>query len=451
MRSKVQTVEMCAGPLFKNIWRFAIPLLLTSVVQKLYNTADVLVVGRYAGQEALAGVGATGSLISLVLDLFVGLSAGVSVTLGRALGKKDNTDIHKITHTAILISIIGGAVISVFGYVFAEPLLRLTDVPENVLPQAKIYMQIIFLGKMPALLYNFGSAILRAKGDTKRPLCIVFVSGAINVGLNLFFVLRLGMQADGVALATVISQLFTAVCVLWILLHETDATRLFIRKIRIHKKAITDIVKIGVPSGIQGMVFSVSNVILQSAVNGFGSAAIAGAAAASNIGGYYYMMQNTFFHAALVFTSQNVGAGQYDRVRKVLKYCILDVAMVWAAEAVFTLFTASHMISLFVPGDLEAIRMGTSRHMVIGCTYGLCGIMEVLSGVNRGMGYSFSSLLISVLGVCGIRIIWIITVFPMIGTFPSLFASMPLSWIGTIVLHFIFYQCIIRKETKITA
>jgi len=448
MRSKVKTVEMCTGPLFKNILRFAVPILLTALVQRLYNTADVLVVGRYAGQEALAGVGTTGSLTTLILDLFLGLSAGVSVVLGRAFGAKNKEDIHKITHTAISLSIVGGVVISIFGAAFAEPLLRLIEVPENVMPQAKIYMQICFCGKLPALLYNFGAAILRAKGDAKRPLFIVLVSGIINVILNLFFVICLGMKADGVALATVISQIYTAVSILWILARETDATRLNFRKIRMYKRAVWDIVKIGVPSGVQGMIFSFSNVIMQSTVNSFGSAAIAGSAAAANIGGYYYMIQNSFFHAALAFTSQNVGAGQYDRVRKVLRYCLIDVGIVWALEAAFTLFTAEYMVSLFVPGDAEAVFFGTRRHMVIGCTYGLCGIMEVFSGINRGMGYSLSSLLISVIGVCGIRILWILAVFPKIGTFPALFASMPLSWIGTVIGHFVFYLYIMRKKRK---
>lgn len=448
MRSKVKTVEMCTGPLFKNIWRFAVPILLTALIQRLYNTADVLVVGRYAGQEALAGVGTTGSLTALILDLFLGLSAGVSVVLGRALGAKNNEDIHKITHTAICLSVVGGVVISIFGIVFANPLLRLIDVPENVMPQAQIYMQICFAGKLPALLYNFGAAILRAKGDAKRPLFIVLISGIINVILNLFFVICLGMKADGVALATVISQIYTAVSILWILARETDATCLYFKKIRMYKAMVWDIIKIGVPSGVQGMIFSFSNVILQSTVNGFGSAAIAGSAAAANIGGYYYMIQNSFFHAALAFTSQNVGAGQYKRVRKVLSYCLIDVGIAWALEAIFTLFSAEGMISLFVPGDAEAIFYGTSRHLVIGCTYGLCGIMEVLSGVNRGMGYSMSSLLISVIGVCGIRILWIFTVFPQIGTFSSLFASMPLSWIGTIAGHFVFYLYVMQKKMR---
>lgn len=443
-----KNINMCEGPLFKNILKFSFPFMLTGLSQQLYNAADVIVVGRYAGQNALAGVGSTGSLITLILTLFLGLSAGVSVTAGRAMGAKDSNGISQIVHTAILISILSGVAISVFGFIFTRPLLNLIDVPAEVMPQAEIYMKIIFIGKTPTLIYNFGSAILRAKGDTKRPLYIVTISGIINVLLNLFFVIKLNMAAGGVALATTISQLFTAIAIIFILYRETDSTKLCLKKLKIHKKQLLSIIKIGLPSGFQSMVFSISNVLIQSSVNSFGPVAVAGNAASANIGSFYYVALNTFFHTSMAFVSQNMGAKKYDRIKKSVGCCLIAVCIVWAIESAITVLFGKHLISFYAPGNTEAIKMGLIRLSIVGCTYGLCGCMEVMNGALRGIGYSFTNMLLSILGVCGIRIVWIFTAFRAIGTFSSLFYSLPLSWIGTLLMNSLFFFYAINKIKK---
>lgn len=448
MRAKSRNVDMVNGPLFLSIWKFTVPFMLTGLLQIFYNAADVMVVGRYAGQEALAGVGTTGSLSTLILNFIIGLSVGVSVTLGQALGAKDHDGAQKIVHTAMLICFLGGAIVSVIGIVYAEPLLSLIDVPSDVMPQAKIYMQIIFAGKIPALVYNFGSAILRSKGDTKRPLYIVTASGIINVVLNVFFVVKLGMKADGVGLATVISQVFTAVAILYCLCTEEGSTQLQFKKLRLHKKEALRIVKIGLPSGAQSMVFSLANVIIQSSVNSFGSATIAGNSAATSVGGFYYTALYSLSQTTVAFVSSNTGAKRYDRVRKIVRYSLIDAGIVWAIEALVTILAAKYLIGLYVPGNEAALQIGVSRHMIIGCSYGLCGMMEVASGALRGMGKSFMTMMVAIIGVCGIRIVWVLFIFPLIGTYVSLVISMPLSWIFTFAMQYVMYRYVFQKEKK---
>ena len=436
MASNTGKIEMCSGPLFKNIIRFTVPFMLTAFLQHLYNAADVIVVGRYAGEEALAGVGTTSSLTTLILNMFLGLSVGVSVSLGRALGANNNDDIHKIVHTAIPLSVISGAVVSFIGVVFAEPLLELIDVPDNVMPQAKIYMQIIFAGQIPSLIYNFGAAILRAKGDTKRPLYIVTATGLINVLLNLWFVVGFGMQADGVALATTISQIISAVVILVMLCNQQDSTRLFLNKLRMCKKQLAEIFRIGIPSGCQGIIFSLSNVLIQSSVNSFNSsAAMAGSAAASNVGSFYYVAINSFYQASVTFISQNFGANNLKRIPKIIRCCFIGEVFVWVIEILVTLFAGEFWVGIYAPGNAEAVIMGVKRLMIIGCTYGICGFMEVMSGALRGIGYSFTSMVSSVAGVCGVRILWIFTVFRAFKSFETLYSCYPVSWLITLALH----------------
>ncbi len=451
MVAKSRSIDMCNGPIFKKIWQFVLPFLLTGVLQHFYHAADVIVVGRYAGQEALAGVGTTGSLITMILNLFLGLSAGVSVVLGRAIGAKKEKAISEIVHTAIVTALIGGAFVTVVGVVFSAPLLNLIGVPDNVMPYAKMYMRISFCGKIFVLVYNFGSAILRAKGDTKRPLYIVTASGFINILLNLFFVIKLGMTSDGVALATIISQFFTAVAVVWILLKENDSTKLILNKLRINLRYLKAIAVVGIPAGIQSTVFSFSNVIIQSSVNSFNSsAAIAGAAAASSIDGFYYIALNSFFQASMAFVSQNAGAKKYERLNKIVLYCMLGAVMVWFVIAAITFFFGRTLIGLYAPGDTEAIRWGFIRLATVGYTYFLCSFMEIMSGALRGIGYSFFSMIAAIAGVCGIRILWIATVFRHFRTFEMLFISFPLSWLGTFLFHTTLYIILKRKLEKNT-
>ncbi len=439
MSTTAKKIDMCNGSLFLNIFRFALPFMLTGILQQFYNAADVAVVGRYAGREALAGVGTSGPISSMIINLVLGMSVGVSVTIGRALGAKDDVAVHRIVHTAISLSVIFGAFVSAIGIIFAEPLLCMIDVPENVLPQAKLYMQITFCGKIPVLIYNFGAAILRSKGDTKKPLYIVMISGIINVALNLVFVIVFGMKADGVALATVISQVFNACSVIFFLLRSTDATKLIFAKLKVYKEEFINIVKIGIPSAIQAMTFSIANVIIQSGVNSFGDATIAGNSASGNIGNFLYVALNTFYQSAVAFVSQNMGAGNYKRIKKIVGVCLFYVLVVWAIEALITILFAEKLISIYAPGDHEAIIMGVKKLTMVGTTYGLCGMMEVMSGALRGLGYSMISMIVSIIGVCGIRIVWVMTAFKAIGTFESLVVSLPLSWIGTFILHSLFF------------
>ncbi len=447
--AKSRSIDMCSGPLFKNIWKFAFPFMLTGLLQRLYHAADVIVVGRYAGQEALAGVGTTASLITLILNLFLGLSAGVSVVLGRAMGAKKEKAISEIVHTTILTAIISGAFVTVVGLIFAEPLLRLTGVPDSVMPYAKIYMQISFCGKIFVLVYNFGAAILRAKGDTKRPLYIVTISGIINVLLNLFFVIKLGMTSDGVALATIISQFFTAIAVVWILLKENDSTRLCFNKLKINFRYLKDIAVVGVPAGIQSTIFSFSNVIIQSSVNSFeSSAAIAGSAAANSVDGFFYIALNSFFQASMAFISQNMGGKKFDRLNKIVIYCLLSVCIVWVVIALITIFLGRFLMEIYAPGDEEAISWGLIRLTIVGCTYGLCGCMEVMSGALRGIGYSFFSMISAIAGVCGIRLMWIATVFRAFKSFEVLFVCFPVSWFGTFVFHSILFIVLKKHMIK---
>ena len=439
---------MCEGPLFTNIIRYAFPFILTGFFQQLYNAADVIVVGRYAGQEALAGVGTCGSLITFVLNLFLGLSMGVSVVMGNALGSKDSDRIKKTLHTSVLLSIIGGIFVAVFGFIFAEFLLKLISVPDDVMPQAKIYMQIIFLGKCPALIYTFGIAILRAKGDTKRPLYISLIAGLINVGLNLIFVLKFKMAADGVATATSISQLFSAVVVIYLLCRETDNTKLELKKLHIHKRSLIDIVRIGVPSGLQSMVFSLSNILVQSSVNTFGTAAIAGSSASNNIGGFYYAILHSMSQTTTAFVSQNMGAKKFDRISKTVKYSLIDMTFISVVFVLLTVFASEFLIGIYTPGNPEALRMGVIRLGLVGTFYGLCGFMEIMNGAIRGMRHATSTMFVSILGVCGIRIMWIFTVFKAIGTFESLFWCFPVSWGGTFLMQSVLYLFVRRHAEK---
>ena len=321
MVAKTNSINMVEGSLWGKILKFSALYMLTAFLQHLYSTADVLVVGRFAGEEALAGVGTCTVLVNLFLNFILGLSAGATILLGQAIGAKNNEEISRATHTSVAVAICGGLIVSVVCLLFTKELLGMIDVPENVMPQASIYLRIVSVGYIPSLIYNFGAAILRAKGDTKRALYIVIVSGMINLLLNLFFVCVLGMKASGVATATVISQVFTAIAILYILCHEPDETKITLKKLRIYKEPFLKILKFGLPSGIQSSVYSFSNILVQSSVNGFGSAAIAGRSATSSITELYNVMVNSLYQSSLVFTSQNYGAKKFSRIKKIIFIC----------------------------------------------------------------------------------------------------------------------------------
>jgi len=447
MKAK-NSIDMIHGSLWGKIFKFAVPLILTGMLQRFYNAADVIVVGRYAGRIALAGVGTTSSITSFLLEFTMGLSVGASVVLGRALGRGDKESASKIVHTSMLVSFIGGLLVAFVCVGFAEPLLSMTNVPDNVMGQAKIYLQIYSVGSVFSLIYNFGASILRAKGDTKRALYIVTVSGIINVVLNVVFVVGFGMKADGVAIATLIANLINAVSVVYILCREEDAVKLALRKLCIDKKQFPLIVRDGIPSGIQGSVFSLSNIIIQSNVNSFGDAAIAGNTASSNIGSFLIVMLNAFYQASLAFVSQNYGAKKYDRIKKTVYICVVYGIALWAIQAAVVLLFNRELISVYAPGDAEAISYGMRRNLYVCVLYGIYGLMNTMSGSLRGIGASISSMIVSVVGACGTRILWVITAFRANPTFEMLFICYPLSWIITLTMHTVMFSILFRKHRR---
>ena len=447
MAVRTNSIDMVNGPLWGKILKFSALYMLTAFLQHLYSAADIIVVGRFAGQEALAGVGTCSTLVNLFLNFILGLSVGATIVIGQTIGSKDNENISKSSHTAMAVAIYGGFMVSVLCLLFTRQLLDFIDVPKNVMPEATNYLRIISIGYIPSLVYNFGAAILRAKGDTKRAFHIVTISGIINVLLNLFFVCVLKMTANGVACATVISQFFTAVAMLYILCNEEDETRIRIINIKFYKKPFLKILKYGLPSGIQSSVYSISNVIVQSSVNSFGSVAIAGSSAATSITNFYNVMVNSLYQASLVFSSQNFGAKKFERIKNTIFICMTYVFCIGIIQSVITFFCSEFLIGLYAPDNPDVIEMGCRKMSVIGYCYGLLGFMNIMSGALRGMGASFSNMIMSIVGVCGIRILWIFTAFKVLGTFESLFLCYPLSWIGTIILHCIMF-CIIFKRKK---
>ena len=446
MVTKKNSIDMVNGPLWGKILKFAALYMLTAVLQHLYSAADVIVVGRFAGQNALAGVGTCTVITNLFLNFILGLSAGATIVLGQAIGANNKGEISKATHTSIAVAISGGLIISAICLIFTKQLLGMIDVPEPVMPEATAYLRIVSIGFVPSLLYNFGAAILRAKGDNKRSLYIVTVSGIINVVLNLFFVWVLKMKASGVATATVVSQFFTAIAILYILRREDDETKLSLRKIRFYKKSFLKILKFGIPSGIQSSVYSISNILVQSSVNSFGPAATAGAAATTSITDFYNVSLNSLYQASLVFVSQNFGAKKFDRIKKTILICITYVTCLWAIQALITFLFGKTLLGVYAPNDPETVKMGWIKLSLMGCTYGILGYMNVASGVLRGMGASIINMITSIVGVCGIRILWIMTAFKAIGTFRSLYYCYPLSWIGTLILHSIMIIIVFKKE-----
>ena len=445
MALKASKTDMIQGSLWGKILKFAIFYIMTAFLQKLYSAADVMVVGNFAGRDALAGVGTCTTVVNLFLNFILGLSAGATIVLGQAIGAGNREGISRAVHTSVSVALCGGFIVSLICLFFTKPLLGMVDVPEEVMPYATVYLRVVAIGFMPSLVYNFGAAILRAKGDTKRALYIVSISGIINVGLNLFFVCVLKMDADGVAAATVISQVFSAVVIMYILCNEPDETRLFLKSLRIHKEPFLKMIRFGLPSGIQSSVFSFSNILVQSSVNSFGAAATAGSAAVTSITEFYNEMVTGFYHSSLVFVSQNYGARKFDRIKKIIYICIAYVAICGAIQSALTFFFGENLLSFYLD-DAEAFAMGMRKFGIVGYSYGILGLMTVMSGALRGMGASIFNMITSIVGVCGIRILWILTAFKAIGTFESLYVCYPLSWAGTFVLHSIMFMFIYKKE-----
>lgn len=445
MAQNSATIDMCTGSLPKKMLRFAVPLILSSLLQLLFNAVDLIVVGQFVDDTAVGAVGSTGALINLITNLFMGLSVGSNVLVARYVGSGRREDASETVHTSIVISVISGLFLTVIGLLFAKPMLRLMSSPENVIDQAALYLKIYFVGMPIMMVYNFGSAILRAIGDTKRPLYYLTAAGFINVGMNLFFVLVLGRGVDGVAWGTVISQFVAALLIIRNLLHSETFCKLEFKKLKITPGKLAGIARIGLPAGVQGCIFSASNVLIQSSVNSFGDAGVSGSAAAANIEGFVYVSMNAFHHTVLSFTSQNYGAGNYKRIRQTLRYGLLFVTTVGVALGCTAIFLRYPLLHLYIKGD-EALKYGCIRIIAINSAYFLCGVMDVTVGSLRGIGFSLIPMFVSLLGVCGFRVAWIFTYFRSHRTMNTLFLSYPISWMVTFLAQITVYFLWRRKN-----
>ena len=437
---------MCSGSVFKKMLLFAIPLMCSSILQLLFNAADIVVVGRFAGDNALAAVGSNSALINLLTNLFVGLSIGSNVLTAQYYGAKKDTDLKETVHTSMLISIYSGLILTVIGILGARVLLEMMQAPPEVLDLAVLYLRIYFVGMTSTMVYNFGSAILRAVGDTKRPLYYLLGAGIINVILNLFFVIACKMGVAGVALATAISQTISAVLVVRCLIQEQSGIHLELKELAISKEKFFRIMRIGLPAGFQGTVFSLSNVVIQSAVNSFGNIAVAGNSAAANIEGFVYMAMNAFYQATISFTSQNYGASQYKRIYKILFTGELYVIITGIVLGNLAVFLGDSLLGIYSPST-EVIAAGMARLKIICTVYALCGVMDVLVGALRGIGYSVVPMIVSLIGACGLRLLWVATIFkiPQYHNLTTVYLSYPITWTITLTVHAITFAVAAHK------
>ncbi len=446
--------DLTQGALLPKIIVFALPLIATGVLQLLFNTADSVVVGRWGGdtkeecETALAAVGSCGSLINLIVNFFFGLSVGAGVCVAQDLGAKRYDDVQKVVHTSVLTALVSGTVVALIGMLFARSLLILMGTEPAVLDQAVPYMCAYFAGAPANMVYNYCASIMRSNGDTVHPLAFLTVAGVTNVGLNLIMVLVFNLGALGVGIATAASQWISCILIVWFMARDDGPCRLNFRKLRIDREKLRKIIYIGIPAGIQGMVFSFSNVLIQSSVNSFGKATVAANTAASNLCDYVYTAQNALYHAALTFVGQNVGAHRYDRIKSVALNCIGVVTAVGLVVGVLMVTFGEFLLGIYSPGNEHVIEIGMIRLRILATTYFLCGIMEVGSGVLRGLGKSLISMIVAIIGSCLMRVVWIYTVFAAFPTLDVLYLSYPVSWLLTAIAHFTFVFITVRNLRK---
>lgn len=449
MGRKSYAIDMVNGSIFKSIIAFVVPLIFGNMLQLLYNAADIIVVSRWAGSDAMASVGATGSLSALIVGLFIGLSVGASVVVSRRYGARDGAGVHRAVHTSVLLGITAGIIAMIVGISFSKFILRLMGTPEGkVLDGAVLYMRIYFIGVPASLVYNFGAAILRAIGDTRRPLFILAFSGIVNVVLNVVFVISFNMSVDGVAIATTVSNYISAAAVIFALVRADGVYRLVFKSLRFYKEELFEILKVGLPAGVQSSLFSVSNTLIQSAVNSFGTSAIAGNAAAANIEGFVYTAMNAFYQAAITAVSQNYGAKNERGVYRSYHVSLACVTVVGFVLGLFTAVFAKPLLGIYITDSAEAIRFGVVRIIISGIPYFLCGVMEVQAGMLRGLGYSTTAMVNSLIGACGLRVLWVMFILPLHHTMEILFICWPVSWIVVIIMHEACYIINRKKAIK---
>ena len=443
MKEKKQ-IDMLHGSLWDKIILFALPLAASSILQQLFNAADIAVVGQFSGSEALAAVGANSAIINLLVNLFVGLSVGANVAVASFVGQNNKERVSKAVHTSILISLVSGVVLFFIGVFFARPILEFISTPEDIIDLAELYFRIYFAGMPFIMLYNFTSAILRSKGDTKRPLIALCISGVINLLLNLFFVIVCHMSVEGVAIATVVANIFSSLLLLYFLMHETDEFKVHLKKLHIDTGCLQMICRIGIPAGLQGMVFSISNVVIQSALNSLGSDAVAGSAAALNYEYFAYFVVSAFAQTAVTFIGQNYGAGNYKRCKDVTKWTILLGTISTLVVSFGFIFCKEFCIQFFT-SNVNVAQIAYRRMEIILSFEVVNMFIEILSGCLRGIGYSSVPAFICVFGICVVRIIYIYTIYPSIASFEHLMMIYPISWFVTVALLVVVYFVVSRR------
>jgi putative MATE family efflux protein len=446
MAKQNKSIDIINGPIIKGLILFTIPIILTGMLQLLFNAADTIVVGRYGNETALAAVGSTSALITLILNLFMGLSVGSSVNVAHCYGAGDRRGVHQVVHTSILAAIVTGIFVGVVGVLIATPALRIMGTPDNVIDQASLYMKIYFCGVPALMVYNFASAILRSAGDTKRPLYYLIISGVVNLLLNLVLVIVFKLDVAGVAIATVTSEVLSAALIIIRMMRTDEWYKLELTKLRIYKDKLIKILKIGLPAGLQGTVFSISNVVLQSSINSFGYIAMNGNSAASNLEGFIYMAINAFHQSALSYVGQNIGADRTKRVNKIIASALVMVTVVSVMLGGLCILFRGPLLRIYIPSSEEAVAYGMTRLFVICGTYYLNGASDVLTGILRGMGSSVAPMFISMIGICGTRILWVELVFPHFHTLLSLYLSYPVSWVISVAAQVI---CLIIMRKKL--
>ncbi len=446
--SKKYQIDMCSGPLFSKIIRFSIPLMLANVLGLLFYAADLVVLGRFASAEAMAAVGATNGLTVLVLNIFYGLSTGVNVLVARYIGARDPKRIYNVIQSSMALAIYGGALATVISLLLTKPMLRLMSTPAEVFSDAVLYMCICNLGIPAIAVYCFGAAIMRADGDTKRPLQYMVISGIINVLMNLFFVLVCKMDVAGVGIATKLSNVIAAVLVIRALMKNSGSTHLDIKKIFIDWPAVKEIFRIGLPAGIQGSLFSISNITIQASINSLGWQVIAGNTAASNLEGLVYVAAASYYHSALSFVGQNHGAKKYKRIVRAIFVCVGCSAVTAFIIGYLCIIFGKQLLAFYNP-DPEVMQWGMVRIKVLLSTYFLCGAMEVITGCLRGLGHSVKPTIVTLVGICAFRVLWVFLIFPLKPTMFNLMISYPITWVLVISVNgFILYRVCVNMMRK---
>ena len=444
---KQKAIDLCNGPLFGKIILFTMPILLTGILQLLFNAVDMVVVGRFCGSSSLAAVGSTGPITNLVVCLFLGLSVSSGIMISHAVGAKQKKEIDRVLHTSTLSSFLIGAVLGVIGFIITPFLLKITNTPDDIIEKSTIYMRIVFVGMPVNMLFNFCASMLRSTGDSIRPLIYLVIAGLVNVVMNVILVTAVHLDVAGVAIATVVSQIISAFLIVYRLAKGTEHLKLKRYKLHISMPHLKKLMAIGIPAGIQSMMFSISNTMIQSSINSFGTAAIAGNSAGGSIDGFLYMSMNSFYQSAITAAGQNMGAKKYSRIARSAVVCLFSAAFLGFLLGLLAKIFAPELLSLYT-SDAKAIEIGMLRLNIMGSFYLLCGLMEVLVGIIRGMGHSFTTMIVSIIGVCGIRIIWIYTIFQKIHTLECLYWSYIVSWLFVIIIDAIMFAVYLKKLKK---